>query len=176
MPVDASTLRFRHQRISSGVKAALYISVWALLLAAWLIFAASLNAQEWAFGTFAAAAGGLAFRVSTRAAPLCFRPPFRAPLQAWRLPSLILHGTWILIEELARTIQKKRRRSVFRLASFHATGSDSRSAARRALAIIFGTLPPNSLIIGIDRKSGVILFHQLRKEPLPDIVPRVESA
>lgn len=73
-------------------------------------------------------------------------------------------------------MQKKRGKSLFRLASFHAPGTDSRSAARRALAIIFGTLPPNSLIIGIDRESGVILFHQLRKEPLPDIVRRVESA
>lgn len=153
------------------------VSAWAFLFVAWLIFAASLNAQEWAFGTFAAAAGVLAFQVSTRAVPLCFSPPFQALLQAWRLPSLILHGTWILIEELARTIpQKKRRHSAFRLASFHATGADSRSAARRALAIIFGTLPPNSLIIGIDRKSGVILFHQLRSEPLPHIVRRVESA
>lgn len=145
-----------------------------LLFVAWLIFAASLNTQEWAFGTFAAAAGVVAFQVSTRAVPLCFNPPFQALLQTWRLPSLILQGTWILIEELARTIQKKRRKPLFRLASFHATGTDSGSAARRALAIIFGTLPPNSLIIGIDRKSGVILFHQLRKEPLPHIVRRVQ--
>lgn len=159
------------------MKTALWgLSAWAFLFVAWLIFAASLNAQEWAFGTFAAAAGVLAFQVSTRTAPLCFSPPFQALLQAWRLPSSILHGTWILIEELGRTIQKKRRHSLFRLASSQATGTDSRSAAKRSLAIIFGTLPPNSLIIGIDRKSGVILFHQLRKEPLPAIVRRVESA
>jgi multisubunit Na+/H+ antiporter MnhE subunit len=151
------------------------ISAWAFLFVAWLIFAASVNAQEWAFGTFAAAGGVVAFQVSTQALPICFKPPFQALLHAWRLPSLILQGTWILIEELARTIQKKRRNSVFRLAPFHATGIDSRSAARRALAIIFGTLPPNSLIIGIDRKSGAILFHQLRKEPLPHLVRRVES-
>jgi multisubunit Na+/H+ antiporter MnhE subunit len=150
--------------------------VWAFLLAAWLIFAASLSAQEWAFGAFAAAAGVLAFGVSTRSEPLCFSPRFQALLQAWRLPALILHGTWILFEELARMIKGKRRHSAFRLASFHATGNDSLSAARRALAIIFGTLPPNSLIIGIERKSGTILFHQLRGEPLPDIVRRVESA
>ena len=158
------------------MKVVLCVGVWAFLFAAWLIFAASGNAQEWAFGTFAAAAGVLAFLVSARAEPLCFTPPFQALLPAWRLPALILHGTWILVEELVRTIQGKPSASAFHLAPFHATGADSRSAARRALAIIFGTLPPNSLIIGIDRKSGVILFHQLRKEPLPHIVRRVESA
>ncbi len=159
------------------MKAALtVITVWAFLFVAWLIFAASLNAEELAFGTFAAAAGLLAFQVSTRAEPLCFSPPFLALLQAWRLPALIFHGIWILAEELARTIRGKRRRSAFRLAPFHATGTGSRSAAKRALAITFGTLPPNSLIVGIDRKSSVILFHQLRKEPLPRIVRRVESA
>lgn len=148
----------------------------ALLFAAWLILAASLNREEWFFGTLGAAAGVLAFRVSIQAEPLCFRPPLQAFLQAWRLPGLILGGTLILIEEFARAIQEKRKHSAFRLASFHASGTGSGSAAKRALAIIFGTLPPNSLIIGIDRKSGTILFHQLRKEPLPQIVRRMESA
>lgn len=161
----------------TSVKMALRgVGAWAFLFVAWLIFAASLNAQEWAFGTFAAAAGVLSFQVSTRAEPLCFNPPLQGLLQAWRLPALILRGTWILIEELTQTVQGKSRHTAFSLASFHATGTDSRSAARRALAIVFGTLPPNSLIIGIDRKSGTILFHQLRKEPLPHIVRRVESA
>jgi len=152
------------------------VTGWAFLFVAWLSFAASLNAEEWVFGTLAATAGVLAFQVSTRAEPLCFAPSFQALLQAWRLPSLILHGTWILVEELSRTIQGKRRHSGFRLASFHATAAGKTAAARRALAILFGTLPPNSLVIGIDRESGVILFHQLRKEPLPRIVRRVESA
>jgi multisubunit Na+/H+ antiporter MnhE subunit len=156
--------------------AVLWVSLWAFLFVAWLIFAASLNAQEWAFGTLAAAAGVLAFQVSTRAEPLCFNPRLQTLFQAWRLPALILQGTWILIEELAKTVQGRPGHSAFHLASFHATGAESRSAARRALAIVFGTLPPNSLIIGIDRKSGAILFHQLRKEPLPRIVRRVESA
>jgi multisubunit Na+/H+ antiporter MnhE subunit len=41
------------------VKAALWVSQWGFLFVAWLIFAASLKAQEWAFGTHAAAAGVL---------------------------------------------------------------------------------------------------------------------
>jgi multisubunit Na+/H+ antiporter MnhE subunit len=155
------------------VKANLGLS--ALLFAAWLIFAASLNVEEWVFGTFAAAASVLAFRVSTGAEPLCFSPRFQSLLQAWRLPALVLRGTWILMEEFAGTIKRTPKRSAFRLASFHATGTGCRAAAKRVLAIIFGTLPPNSLIVGIDRKAGIILFHQLRKEPLPQIVRRVED-
>ena len=171
------TLRFQHFRILCSVKAALWgASSWVVLFVAWFIFAASLNPQEWVAGLSAAAAGVIAFQVSNRAEPLCFNPPFKAVLQAFRLPTLIIRGTLVLIAELVRRMKRKQKRSAFRLAPFHATAADCRSAARRALAITFGTLPPNSLIIGIDRDPGLILFHQLRKQPLPQITRRVESA
>jgi hypothetical protein len=44
---------------------------------------------------------------------------------------------------------------------FEATGEDPRSAARRALAVVGGTLAPNSIVVEIDADRGVLVRHDL---------------
>lgn len=149
---------------------------WFLSFVVWVLFTDSLALEECIAGAISAAVATALFEVSKRAEPLCFSPPVKAVLQAWRLPGSIIQGTWILILELGRTLRGRRKRSGFQLAPFSATAPDCRSAGKRALAILYGTLPPNSLIVDIDRKSELLLFHQLRKGPAPVILRRLESA
>ncbi len=44
---------------------------------------------------------------------------------------------------------------------FQAGGDDPESAARRALVLILISLTPNTVSIGVDRKQGRLLVHQL---------------
>jgi len=42
-----------------------------------------------------------------------------------------------------------------------AGGDDARAVAHRTLETFYRTLPPNSIVIGIDRERGEILMHVL---------------
>lgn len=142
----------------------------------WMLFVSKIATGELVAGFATAVIAVAAFEASNRAEPLLFRPPFSALIQMWRVPGLILQGTWVLIVELTRLLMGRRGRSRFLLTPFRAVDNDARSAAQRALAIIYVTLPPNFLIIGIDRQSKLMLFHQVRKDPVPEIIHRLESA
>lgn len=142
----------------------------------WLLFVCQITTGEVLIGLAAAVVAVVGFEASRRAEPLRFQPPLRAVAQIWRVPGLILQGTWVLIIELARRVRGRRKRSLFQLTPFRAVGADGRSVGKRVLAVTFVTLPPNFLIIGIDRKSKLMLFHQVRKDPVPEIVRRLESA
>jgi uncharacterized protein YbjT (DUF2867 family) len=43
---------------------------------------------------------------------------------------------------------------------------DAADAALRALAIAYTTSTPNFIVIGIDRKRGQLVYHQIKKSPV----------
>jgi hypothetical protein len=56
---------------------------------------------------------------------------------------------------------------------FDSGGDDPESAARRALAIMYTTIPPNFVVVGIDRKKNLMLVHQVSPTPTPLIAKRL---
>ena len=50
---------------------------------------------------------------------------------------------------------------------FDPGGSDPESAARRALAIAYTTIPPNFVVLGIDLDKRVMLVHQVSESETP---------
>ena len=52
----------------------------------------------------------------------------------------------------------------------HGAGESRREAARRALAESFGSLAPNTIVIGIDPERDLILAHQLDLHGGPEAV------
>ena len=142
----------------------------------WMLFVDSTATGELIGAAVGAAFAVLAFEVAKHADPLCFRPPFKAWVQIWRVPGMIIQGTWVLVVDLARRITGRPRRSVFLFTPFRSVGTDSRCSAKRALAIIYVTLPPNFLIIGVDREKKLMLYHQIRKDPVPEIIHRLDAA
>jgi Na+/H+ ion antiporter subunit len=83
--------------------------------------------------------------------------------RAWRpvsrVPVQILIVSW---QALAQLIRPKRRRGEFRAIVFETDGGD-RGAGRRMLAEAFGSLAPNTIVVGIDRERNLLLTHQLRR-------------
>lgn len=95
-----------------------------------------------------------------------FRPRFSWLMQVWREPWYILQGCsvvlWVFLKHFVKPDQ-----SVLREVVFDAGGSDSRSAARRALAITYTTMPPNFVVISIDLNKNVMLVHQVSESATP---------
>ncbi|HET7050845.1 MAG TPA: hypothetical protein VFI54_21445 [Solirubrobacteraceae bacterium] len=83
--------------------------------------------------------------------------------RAWRAVARVPLDSGVLCREaLAQLVQRKRRRGQFRAVPFKA-GTSERDRGRYALTEIVGSLAPNTIIIGIDADSDLLLVHQLRR-------------
>jgi multisubunit Na+/H+ antiporter MnhE subunit len=93
-----------------------------------------------------------------------FWPHIRWFLELWRVLKDILDGCILLTRCLITGCP-----GILRQTHFEFGGQDRYSAARRALAIAFGSIAPNSIIIGIDQRTGLLLVHLADHAPLPKI-------
>jgi hypothetical protein len=82
---------------------------------------------------------------------------------------------WLLLKSLMREIIRKPSRSSFQVTPFRATGEDCQAAAQRALAVLFVSTTPNSVVLDIDRQKGEMLFHQVEPAPVPKILPKLQE-
>jgi hypothetical protein len=99
---------------------------------------------------------------------ISFAPKLHWLLPCWRVPGLILHDCWLVIRHLYRQCcLGKDHVGIFQALRFPGGTDDAQSVARRVLAITYLTLSPNSLVIGIDQRTGLLLLHQLEKEAPP---------
>jgi multisubunit Na+/H+ antiporter MnhE subunit len=128
----------------------------ALLFVLWLLFVAQLASHELLVGAGATVLAASA----TEAVRGCEHPRFLPHIQwiirSWRLPFEILRDCALLIRNLFDG-----RTGHLEALPFDAQGDDARAVARRALAIFYTTLPPNTVVIGIDRRRNVMLLHRL---------------
>jgi hypothetical protein len=56
---------------------------------------------------------------------------------------------------------------------YDAVGDDPGDAAKRALAIAYTTSTPNFIVLGIDLSRGMLVFHQIERGPVLEIVKRL---
>ncbi len=132
------------------------------LFGLWLLFVDHLVWTETAAGIAAAGIAATAAEIVRGQEHPRFRP--RAALLAdfWPIPGAILTDSLLLLRKLARMLfRNDRGTGRFVTVPFPAGDAGARSVALRALAILYTTLPPNTLVIGIDRKQHVLLLHQL---------------
>ena len=148
-------------------------SVFASLLVLWLLFVDTLRWSEIVAGVGAAALAAVAMESVRDETHPHFLPHARWIFEFGTIPVQILHDCWLLIGKLGRMLfARDRRTGQFEGARFEARGRDAHSAARRALATFYTTLPPNTIVIGIDRARGEMLIHRLVPTGEPD-VPRL---
>ena len=142
----------------------------------WLVFTWQLKPVEMLAGLAAAALAATATEAVRREAHPRFFPYIPWVLAAWRLPGQIATDGWLVTRKLARMISASDRQTgFFRSVPFRAGGNDTHSVARRALAILYATLPPNSIVIGIDRQRHSILFHLLEEDETPGMIRVLEG-
>jgi multisubunit Na+/H+ antiporter MnhE subunit len=149
--------------------AAHWLAWWVALAALYLALADSRSVPELATGGVAAAIGASAASIVHAQRLARVRPRAAWLLRAWRALALLLVDTVVLARALIGLLVLRRRvRGRLRAVRFRAAGDDPRSAARRALVQLLGSLAPNRIVIGVDRDRDVLLVHELvpRDEPL----------
>jgi multisubunit Na+/H+ antiporter MnhE subunit len=95
-------------------------------------------------------------------------------LEAWRLPGYMITGTLEIFRVLLRQLFAGKPASSLLLAvPYDALGDDPGDAAKRALAIAYTTSTPNFIVLGIDHRRGTLVFHQIERGPIMEMLKRL---
>jgi hypothetical protein len=136
----------------------------------WVACVATVRSHEMIVGLGAVLLSVLSCLYVVRTLPLQFRPTLGEVAQIWRLPVYIvvdlLQITWVLILDCAGRPAP----SLFRSAPWGPVENNGRDTAKRALAVSYSTVSPNCIVVGIDCGRGQILFHNLKKSPIPKMM------
>jgi len=143
------------------------------LLALWMAFVSAVKIDEVLVGIPAAGLSAFADGVVKAKRFAKFRPEPQWLLFFFWQPWYALSGTWAIFVALGRHLLGKKSESQLRVVRFRAGGEDPESCARRALAIILTTIPPNFLVIGIDKEKDLMLIHQVSPTGTPDVTRRL---
>lgn len=148
---------------------------WIGSLLLWLLFVFQISTSELLVGAVTSLITVALGYVTLRIIPACFKPRLRWIAQAWRLPAMIATDLWLLLKHLVREIARKPSRSSFAVTRFQASGDDCRAAAQRALAILFVSTTPNSVVLEIDQEKKEMLFHQVEPAAVPELLRKVDQ-
>ena len=133
-----------------------WLSWFAVLLIAWLLFVGVVQDVENFAGLCAAAIGATAAETLRTQELLRFRIPSR-----WLLPGLrqILRVVPDFVRVIA--VLARPRGGAFRTLPFPAGGERDVDRGRRAWAALTASLPPNRLVVDFDPGTGEALVHDL---------------
>ena len=134
----------------------------------WLLFVDRTSGHELLTGLGAAILAATGLELVRGEEHPRFWPHARWFAELWRVPKDIVEGCAVLVMCLFTE-----KRGILRQTRFEPGGEDRHSAARRALAIAFGSISPSSIIIGIDRETGLMLVHLADHVPLPTVARRL---
>lgn len=146
----------------------LWLLAWLASAAFWMVLTDSVRVAELVAGVGVAALAATALEVVRRQ---------RVAEQGLH-PVLLLRGGRALLRILpdvgrltraafAQLAERKESRGVVVALPFAASGDDPESRARRAAAERFGSIAPNTLVVGVDPDSGLLLAHQLEATRKP---------
>jgi hypothetical protein len=129
---------------------------WLVLWGLWLLYVGQHHLQEVVAGAIAAAVsvGVVAATGRLRAYRLARGELGRA---AWRLPWHVVLDFGVISLALLRGWP----RGAWETFEFPVGGGDARSAGRRALAGVLGSIAPNAYVADFDRERGVAVVHRL---------------
>ena len=150
-----------------------WTTAWVLLFGLWMLLAGTLAVSEIVVGVVAAAIAATAVQVVLGQRLVRFRPDPRWLRRAWIIPWRAVVEFRLLVVALWRAVVLRRRViGRFRSVPFPVGGSDSRSAARRALFTVGASFAPNTYVV--DFEEDRVLVHRL-VPPYPvrteDVVP-----
>ena len=145
-------------------RGAIWLVSFTILFGIWLLLAGSVAWHEVVVGLAAAGVATVISELVRGQEHPRIWPHARWFLELWALPWEILSGCWVVASALIRGEP-----GLLHEVPFESGGDDRRSSARRAMAIAFTSISPNSMIIDIDRERGVMLIHNADHGPVPRI-------
>ncbi len=149
------------------------IVVWVVTAAAgallWWLFSGTVDTAEVVVGSVAVILGTVAFALVRSSNLARFGPRLAWVLGSVRVVPDVLDGLRVLAVALWRAVRGLPSEAYLHNVRFDAGGRDPESAARRALVVMLTTLPPNFVIVDVDRVKGEMLVHQVKKSPVPAV-------
>ncbi|HWC17601.1 MAG TPA: hypothetical protein VG498_11345 [Terriglobales bacterium] len=135
----------------------------------WLLFSGTFAIHELLIGGVAALLATVGLIVINLQYPARFSPTFTALFAIWRIPWYLITGTWeIAMVALKDALGMKPAQSIFRIARFDAgKPGDAVATARRVLAVVYTTIAPNFIVLGVNSSDQLLLFHQIKRSPVP---------
>ncbi len=131
--------------------------------AVYLLLIDTTSLPELYVGAAVALLAGLGFEAAREqgAAEAAFSP--RVLARAWRVLARIpLDIARVSLAALAQLVAPRAARGDLRAFHFRHGGESAHEVGRRALAEALGSLPPNTIVIGVDPDRDLILGHQLK--------------
>ncbi len=155
----------------------LQIAIVALVhLGLWMLFVSDVSIRDFVIGLVAVGLTSAVVVSAQRLMRVQFRPTVRELAEAWRIPWYGISGTFDVVVVLAKQLfLGQRAPSVLSAIPFDPGGDDAHSAARRALALTYTTITPNSIVLGLVRRgdgghdpfgTDVMLCHYVRPGPV----------
>ena len=156
-------------------RVARFVAEFAGLLAAWIVYTGSFTPAEIAVGAAAALAGTAALRASRTSTRSRLAVRARWLLQSAKLPGLIARGLAAIFRGIAIRLARKPGSSAVSLAPFRSSARLAYSSGQELLLVAMASLPPNFLVLDLDSDTGLLMFHQVRPEPVPETVRELEE-
>ena len=140
---------------------------WAFLVLLWMLFVSQWKKDELLIGIGAALIGAVADAIVKAEGFAKFSPkPEWLLLLLW-MPYYVAKGSWACFKAFFGEILGRSPASTFAAKGYSpAKRQDATSAAKRALATTFLTIPPNSIVVGIDSEQEQVLTHEIEPEPV----------
>lgn len=136
-----------------------------ILAIGWIAFVGSVHLHEMIVGAVVVALSTAFCGLIYRAEKLPFDVHLRDLAQAWRVPREIAVDTGVVLRVLlADLFLGRRAASLYRVCGFHGGKHDPYIVGRSALAVMYPTMSPNMIVIGIDVAQSHMLFHQIKRD------------
>ncbi|HEX4718694.1 MAG TPA: Na+/H+ antiporter subunit E [Thermoleophilaceae bacterium] len=139
-----------------------WLLAWVTSMALWMVLADSVRIAEIIVGIGVAALAATGFEVVRRQRLAEQYIPLRPLVGVWRVLLRAVPDVWRLTRAaFSQVAQREPARGRVIAMEFGHGGADPEQRGVRAIEVGLGSIAPNTIVIGVDRETGVLLVHQL---------------
>lgn len=136
----------------------------------WIWLVAGTHLHEMIVGAAVVAVATCFLLMVHRSQPDGIQLHWKDVARGWRIPGYIVVDMWVITVVLFSDFFHIRPAgSYYRVCGFESSKRDPTTVARGALATLYTTASPNFIVIGIDPERSQMLFHQLKRSPVPEM-------
>lgn len=140
---------------------------------AWLMFTGETSLQETAAGAGCALFTAWFCIRTWRQMGLLIRMRLADFLEGWEIPWTLLTGAAQVVSVLAKDLSTGPRAASSYSAVPFERAPDGTGMFRRILAVSYTSVSPNTIVIGIDRQRGLMLYHTICPVKLPQMTQKL---
>ncbi len=131
----------------------------------WLVFISAWVIEEEVLGLIASALGATAAEAVREQGLVGFRPRARWLWRVRVLPMRVLRESVVVLAALGRQVGRRGAvRGEFRLVAVTLPADPDEAAAKRALLTAGAGFAPNTYVLAVDEREGLMLIHELVPE------------